>query len=134
MEGFVADAQKPVEEVTAVGQGDPAGQRADTLSLDDAWAIRFPMLTRDEMRVLVDRDYRTDGSSDPIPEWLIKRVGFDRISLIADWLIARRLGFDPASIRQERGKSKGTTADGRQEERPQDDAGLAHSVAQTWAK
>lgn len=86
------------------------------------------MLTRDEMRVLVDRDYRTDGSSDPIPEWLIKRVGFDRISLIADWLIARRLGFDPASIRQERGKSKGTTADGRQEERPQDDAGLAHRV------
>src|SRR5207245_1530367 len=60
--------------------------------------------------------------------------GFDPISLIADWLIARRLGFDPASIRQERGKSTDTTADGHQEERPQDDAGLAHRVAQRWAK
>ena len=77
--------------LAAVGQGDPAGQRADTLSLDDAWAIRFPMLTRDEMRVLVDRDYRTDGSSDPFPngsssEWdsIASRSSLTGSSL-ADW-------------------------------------------------
>ena len=141
MEGLVAEAQnreeaearKPSEEAMAGGQGAPGGQRADTLSLDDAWAIRFPMLSRDEMKALVDRDYGTDAS-DPIPEWLIERVGFNPISLVADWLIARRLGFHPASIRQERAKGKDTTADGRQGERPQDDAGLAHRIAQEWAK
>src|SRR6266496_1201296 len=134
VEGFVAEARNPAEDATAVGQEAPGGQGSDTLSLDQAWAIRFPMLTRDEMREVLDRDYRTDGNSDPIPKWLIERVGFDPSSLIADWLIARRLGFDPASIRQRRGESSDATADSRQEGRPQDDAGLANRVAQTWAK
>ena len=63
-----------------------ADRRACTLSLDDAWAIRFPILTRAERRALVGRDYKRSG----------------RKYSVADWLIARRLGFNATAIRQER--------------------------------
>jgi hypothetical protein len=97
-------AMMPVSSSPAATTPAPTRAPSAALSLDDAWAIRFPLLTRDERRALLSRDYQREA----------------RKYSVADWLMARRLRFNATAIRQQRAKAKATddrpSASGRRDD------------------